>query len=51
MLPYLLEVASHRLLVSVVDDLEHLFEFGPNLLHLRLGMRVEENFAQERVIL
>jgi len=47
----LCQVLLHVLLVAGVDDLDDLLHLLANLLHLSLGVGVEEDFAQECVVL
>ena len=44
------QVLLHMLFVARVDDLDDLLHLLANLLHLSLGVGVEENFAQEGVV-
>ncbi len=45
------QILLHVLLIAVVDDLDDFLHLSANLLHLPFGVWVEEDFAQEGVIL
>lgn len=45
------QILLHVLLIAVVDDFDDFLHLSANLLHLPFGVGVEEDFAQEGVIL